>query len=253
MIERWRQELGRPVVVGHRGAMAEAPENTLASFQRAVELGADVVELDVHASADGVPVVIHDDTLERTTDGQGPVARLPLAALRALDAGSWFGPQFAGERVPTLDEALEWSRGRVPLAVEIKGSPCPTPDLVDAVVRALQRHAALERAIVIAFDHPALRLARELEPRLHCGVLYECRPVDAPALAKAAGAEALLPHWSFVTPEDVQAAHEAGLALQPWETSDPVVLERLFAAGVDGVASNRPDVARQVLARWQRG
>jgi glycerophosphoryl diester phosphodiesterase len=105
----------------------------------------------------------------------------------------------------------------------------------------------LDRAALIAFDHPSLAEARRLEPRVTCGVLYACRPLDAPALAHAVGAEALLPEWSFVVAEDVARAHAAGLVVQPWESSDAQVIASLLAAGVDGVASDRPDVARAVL------
>jgi glycerophosphoryl diester phosphodiesterase len=149
--------------------------------------------------------------------------------------------------VPSLDEALEWARPRAPLAVELKGWPTPDPLLVERTVEALRRHDMLGRAIVISFDHPALGRVRALEPELQTGVLYACRPVDAVALARVVGAEALLPHWSYVVAEDVARAHAAGLMVQPWESSDPDVLRACLAAGVDGVASNRPDVARAVV------
>lgn len=249
MITALRKSLNRPVVVGHRGAMSYAPENTIASFQRALELGADVVEFDVHLTADGVPVVIHDTTLNRTTDGQGPVSQMHLAELRALDAGSWFSDDFAGERIPTLDEALAWAHSHLPVAVELKGTPRPVPLLVERVVEALRRHVMLERAIVISFDHPALAQARRFEPSLHSGLLYACRPVDAPALARGVGSEALLPHWSYVVADDVALAHAAGMSVQPWESSSREVISALLAAGVDGVASNRPDVARRIVER----
>ncbi len=250
MLAGLRQARGRPLVVGHRGAMSHAPENTFASFSLALQQGADLVELDVHLTADEVAVVIHDETLERTTDGRGAVSRLTLAELRQLDAGSWFGPAFAGERVPTLDEVLDWAAPRVPLAVELKGVPHPHPRLVEVVVGAIQHHAMLERVALIAFDHPALANARALEPRLQCGVLYACRPADPLALARAVGAEALLPHWSFVVADDVARAQAVGLAFQPWETSDPDVIAALLAAGVDGIASNSPAVARRVAERF---
>ena len=253
MIGDLRRELGRPIVVGHRGAMAYAPENTLASFEEALRRGADVIECDVHLTADGVPVVIHDETLDRTTDGRGPVSGATVAELRALDAGSWFGDAFAGARIPTLDDVLEWAKPRVPVAVELKGIPHPAPGLVERTVDALRRHGMVERAILIAFDHPILARAGVLEPRVARGALYACRPLDAPALARAVGADALLPHWSFVSPHDVAAAHAAGLSLQPWETGDAEIIAALLALGVDGIASNRPDVARAEAERIAAG
>jgi glycerophosphoryl diester phosphodiesterase len=248
LIADLRHQLGRPLVVGHRGAMTYVPENTIASFERGVQLGADVVELDLHLTSDGVPVVIHDDTLDRTTDGHGAVARTSLAEIRALDAGAWFAAEYAGARVPTLDEALEWSRSRqVPLAIELKGFPRPDPLLAERVVEALHRHAATERGVVISFDHPTLTRIRALAPQVRCGALYVGRPADGPALARAAGADMLLPQWRYLMAEDVVAAHAANLTVQPWESSDLQALRSLVAMGVDGVTSNSPDIARQAV------
>ena len=115
-----KERLGRPLIMGHRGAMGHAPENTMASFRKAVELGVEAIELDVHLSSDGKLVVIHDETLDRTTDGQGPVVAKTLTELKALDAGSWYKPEFAGERIPTLEEVLDWARDRVPVVIEVK-------------------------------------------------------------------------------------------------------------------------------------
>src|SRR5919197_5083274 len=239
--------VGRPLVVGHRGAMGYAPENTLASFELAVEQGADVVELDVHLSRDGEVVVMHDERLERTTDGRGLVAEHSLAELRRLDAGAWFEPRFGGQRIPTLDEVLAWARERTPLAIEIKNAPIFYDGIEAKVVELLARHGMRERALVISFDHHALRRVRELDPAVETGVLYACRPVDAPALARAAGARLLEPHWSFLTPQDVDAAHAAGLRVSTWTVSASE-LPRLVAMGVDGIATNEPDVAVRMLS-----
>src|SRR5207247_1736958 len=125
---------GRPLIVGHRGAMGYAPENTFASYERAVALGVDAVECDVHLSADGVPVVIHDHTLDRTTDGRGPVRDHTLEQLKRLDAGAWRGAEFAGQRLPTLDELLGWCASRVPLPIELKNGPLFYEGLTDRIV-----------------------------------------------------------------------------------------------------------------------
>lgn len=232
---------GRARVFGHRGAMGYAPENTMASFRRAVELGVDAIELDVHLTADDRVVVIHDHFLERTTTGSGLVRERTLAEIEALDAGGHFGPEFVGERVPTLDETLAWMRGRCVVDVEIKGGPAPYPGIAERVVDALERHDMLESAIVISFDHPTARRVKALAPGLATGVLYSCRPVDAVALARAAGADALLPHWSYCAAEDVERAHADGLSVHPWATSEPTEIAALLRIGVDSVASNHPD------------
>jgi glycerophosphoryl diester phosphodiesterase len=236
--------------------MGYCPENTMASFARAVELGADWVELDVHLARDGALAVIHDDTLDRTTTGTGFVKDHTLPELKRLDAGSWFAPQYAGERIPSLDEVLAWAREQgVTVDVEIKSAPFRYSGIEEAVVGALERHGMSENAIVISFDHGAVQRVKALDPRVATGVLYAARPVDQVDLARRADADALLPHWAYVTPADVRAAHAAGLAVLPWVSSDPRVLKSLIEACVDGIGTNHPDVLRRIVdeARGQPG
>jgi glycerophosphoryl diester phosphodiesterase len=228
--------------------MGHCPENTMVSFAKAVALGADWVELDVHLTRDGALAVIHDDTLDRTTTGRGFVRDHTLAELKQLDAGSWFAPQYAGERIPALDEVLAWARGHgVMVDVEIKNAPFRYPGIEEAVVGALDRHNMGEHAIVISFDHSTVRRVKALDPRVATGVLYAARPVDPLGLAQRADADALLPHWAYVTPEDVRTAHAAGLAVMPWVSSDPRVLKDLIEAGVDAIGTNHPDVLRRIV------
>lgn len=243
---------GRALIVGHRGASGYAPENTLASFELALDQGAEMVELDVHLSRDGEVVAIHDERLERTTDGRGLVGEHSLAELGRLDAGRWFAPRFAGQRIPSLDEVLAWARERTFLALEIKNVPSFYRGIEAKIVELLARHRMRERALVISFDHVALRRVRELDPALLTGAIYACRPAQAVALAEAAGARVLEPEVSFVTAEDVAAAHEAGLLVSTWTTSEPTVMRRLIRAGVDAIATNHPDLLRGVLAEGGR-
>lgn len=246
----WPQQ-GRPLVIGHRGAMGYAPENTLASFELALEQGADMVELDVHLSRDGQVVVLHDEQLDRTTDGQGLVRDWSVAELRRLDAGAWFDPRFAGQRLPTLQEVLEWAADRAHLAIEIKNGPLYYDGIEAKVVELLGRHGLRQRAIVISFDHLALRRVRALDEGLLTGALYACRPADPVGLATAAGAQLLEPQWSYVTAADVAIAHAAGLLVSTWATSDLDALRGLVAAGVDGIATNHPDRLARLLAAGQ--
>lgn len=247
--QRLQQERGRVWIVGHRGAMGHCPENTLASFERGLALGADWIELDVHLTRDGGLAVIHDERVDRTTNGRGLVNELTLDELRRLDAGAWYAPEFAGQRVPTLDEVLAWARARgAILDIEIKNVPMFYAGIEAAVVEALRRHAMREQAIVISFDHHAVRRVKELDPGIVTGVLYVGRPVDGGvSLGRQAGADALLPQWASVTAADVALAHAAGLVVAPWATSDPPALERLVAAGVDAIGTNHPDVLRRLL------
>jgi glycerophosphoryl diester phosphodiesterase len=241
------RNLRRPVVVGHRGAMGHCPENTMTSFRRAVELGADWIEFDIHLSSDGAAVVIHDETLERTTNGKGAVGRHTLEQLRHLDAGSWFGPEHAGERIPTLPQVLDWAREAGTFVdVELKSGPVVYPGIEQVLVDALREARMTERAIVISFDHHAVQRVKKADATVATGVLYAGRPVDPVALARAASADALLPHWAYVRPDDVVAAHAAGIAVAPWVSSDPHVAKMMFQMGVDGLGTNHPDVVRPI-------
>lgn len=221
--------------------MGHAPENTMASFRKAVEQGVDAIELDVHLTADDAVVVIHDPFLERTTNGRGSVREHTLEDVRALDAGSWFGPEFAGEQVPTLGEVLAWARERCIVDIEIKGGPSPYRGIEARVVELLRRHGMIDRAIVISFDHPTTQRVKWLAPELATGVLYACRPIDPVSLARTAGADAILPHWSHCDAEQVAVARAAGLSVHAWATSDPSQIRELLQIGVDSVCSNHPD------------
>jgi glycerophosphoryl diester phosphodiesterase len=221
--------------------MGHCPENTMASFERALELGADWIELDVHLSRDERLIVIHDETLERTTNGRGLVRDHTLAELRSLDAGD-------GQRIPTLEEVLEWAKRRgTSVDIEIKNAPLYYEGIERRVVAALNESGMADQVIVISFDHPAVQRVKQLAPNIATGVLYSHRPLGGGVqLARDAGADALLPHWAYVRKDDVTLAHAAGLAVAPWATSDPAALRQLIEAGVDAIATNHPDVLAEV-------
>lgn len=248
-------ERGRVWVIGHRGAMGHCPENTFASFERALDLGADWIELDVHRTRDGALAVIHDELVDRTTNGHGLVKDHTLAELMQLDAGAWFAPEFAGQRIPILDEVLVWAREHQTVVdIEIKNAPIYYAGIEEAVVESLDRAGMAEQVIVISFDHRSVQRLKALDGRIVTGVLYAARPVDGGlGLARAAQADAVLPHWAYVRREDVEVAHDAGLAVAPWASSDPAVLGNLIAAGVDAIGTNHPDVLRQVMAGRRTG
>jgi glycerophosphoryl diester phosphodiesterase len=233
--------------IAHRGASALAPENTIAAFERAVELGADVIELDLHMSQDGELVVIHDDTLDRTTDGSGPVHQRSLGELMRLDAGRWFGEGFAGQRIPRLAEVLDRFAGRVPLALEIKAGSTFFPGIEEKVVSALRERAAIDQTAVASFDHYALRRLKEIEPTIRTAALLVGRPVSLSALAGPAKADGLALEASFVTKTEVEACRAAGLHIVVWVVNDPVQMRHFIGLGVDGIITDRPDLLRLAL------
>lgn len=237
-LAQWRQ-LGRSVVVvGHRGAAGLAPENTIPSFELAVSQGVDAVETDVHLSADGVPVCIHDETVDRTTDGKGAVAGFTVAELRQLDARGRFRESYAEARIPTLDEVARWARGRTRLVVELKGTD--NPKLVPRTIDVLRQHDLLAKTLLISFDHLALQQARAAEPSALTGALYVARSANPVGIASSCGADVLCPQWSSATLETVEAAHHAGLAVSVWTANDRVAIETSIANGVDAITTDYP-------------
>jgi len=218
----------------HRGASGYAPENTLAAFRLAEYLGARGIELDVHLSRDGVPVVMHDPTVERTTDGRGRVARLDLEQLRRLDAGRWYAAAFAGEPVPTLAEVFAWAGDRVRLNVEIKHAAA------GEAVLTLWRQYPQVRVLISSFAHDLLDALGRQVPQLPRGYLTTGRGWrQALARAVAGGAESFHPAARHTSAALVAAARQAGLAVYPYTVDDPAEAARLQHWGVAGIFTNR--------------
>lgn len=233
--------------VAHRGASAYAPENTMAAFEKAAELGADAIELDLHLSRDGELVVIHDDTLDRTTDGHGRVHERSLGELKELDAGRWFGKDFAGQRIPTLVEVLDRYAGKVSLALEVKAGSMFFPGIEEKVVAALRRHGVIEQAAVASFDHYALKRLKEIDATLRTAALLVGRPLSISALAAPGKIDAVALESSFVTKTEVDACRAAGLQLVVWVVNEPGQMRHFKGLGVDGIITDRPDFLRMVL------
>ncbi len=239
-------------VIGHRGALALAPENTMAAFTVGERSGVDAIEFDVQRSADGVPVVIHDHTLDRTTNGSGPVSTHTLAEIQALDAGSHFGPSFAGERVPSLDELLTWAAPRaLDLMLELK-QPAPgtglrrDDELPRAAVELVRARGLLSRTIFISFDHPSVAAALATERTAHVGLLTEGPTLVDPLapVRSVPGAQGLHVRWWWVSPELCAAAHEEGMHVHAWgfgRSGTAETVGRLAAYGVDSLSADAPD------------
>lgn len=225
----------------------------MASFAKGLELGADLIELDIHMSRDGHLVVMHDGDVSRTTDGQGHLKDMTLAEIKKLDAGIRFGERFCGERVPALEEVLSWAKGRTPLVIEIKGDPLPAPGIEVKLVELVRAYGMVGDVMAISFHHPVVRRVKELEPAMATGILYSARLADTVGAARAALADSVRPHRSYLTAADIAAAHGAGLAVSAWVVNDIETLEHLMAMGIDSVGSDYPDRLRAYLDRVGRG
>lgn len=238
---------GHTRIIAHRGNAVAAPENTMAAFRSALEAGADGVEFDVQLSRDGVPVVIHDERLDRTTSGHGWVADATAEELGRLDAGSWFDPAWAKEGVPTLEQVLALlAPTRVQLHVELKTSRVPYPGLVPKVIAALDAAGLLAggpgapRAVLSSFRHPTLAESRGLEQRLPCAPLTYAALVEPWAYARQHDFQALHMVAHTIDTELVRRAAAGGLAVRAYTVDDPKEAQRLMALGVDGIITNNP-------------
>lgn len=240
-----------PPVIGHRGAAASAPENTLAGFRRAHALGCDWVEFDARMTGDGAVIVLHDPRLERTTDGSGRAVRLPLAAVRRLDAGSWFAPAFAGELVPTLDEVLlllaELGLGA---NIELKAPRGRARATAVAVAAALDRGAShgLPPILLSSFLPEALAAVRDLAPRYARGLLVRSVPRHWRDIATRLGCAAIHADHQRLHPKIVSTIREAGYPLLAYTVNEPSRARTLFEWGVTSVFSDAPDIILTALA-----
>ena len=231
-----------PLVIAHRGASAERPENTLPAYERAIELGADMIEIDLHRTRDGAIAVLHDAALERI-GGRGEVGDATWEELRSLDAGG-------GARVPSLDEVLDAFGARIPFNLELKcAERGPYPDLERRTLEAVGRRGLLARTLFSCFEDPVLAQLRSLAPEARLALLVSPESRErALARAREIGAEALNPWFGLAERGLVEAAHAAGLAVYPYTVDDPERMRALLALGVDGLFTNRPDRLRRILA-----
>jgi glycerophosphoryl diester phosphodiesterase len=226
------------LVIAHRGASSYAPENTIAAFDLALQMGAHHLELDVHLTCDDYLIVIHDDTVDRTTSGAGPVASQTLAELQGLDAGAWFGEAFVGARIPTLAEVLTRYHGRAHLHIELKGHTAHLPQRTVDLVRA---HGMAQHVTFTSFQHTHLQTMQAYAPALPTGWLVGESSDTVIAQAHALGCAQLCPHASVVTPGLVEHLHAEGFIVRAWGVANDVLMRQVVDAGADGMTVNFPD------------
>ena len=247
MILHWRS----PLIFAHRGASAHAPENTIAAFELAIQKKADVVELDTKLTSDEQVVVIHDQKVDRTTDGSGKVNNLPLAALRELDAGSHFGEDFQNEPIPTLEEALEVCAGKIFINIELTNHMTPFDTLAKKVSQLIA-HFALENHILTSSFHPIpIRTFHQLSPTIPTGFLAKSGPAGFLSRSWLGRAivhyQAIHPEKSDVSPNLVKKAHKYGQRVYPFTVNAPEEMAKLFNMRVDGIITDDPALARQIF------
>jgi glycerophosphoryl diester phosphodiesterase len=245
-------DLPSPIIFAHRGASACAPENTLAAFELAVQQGAPGIELDAKLCADGHVIVIHNQSVDRTTNGSGKVDEMPLAALRELDAGSFFSEKFRGQKIPTLEEVFEAVGKKVLINVELKNLATPFDALVPKVVELVKKHGLGERILFSSFLPPVLAQAARLLPETPRGLL------TAPGRLGWLGCtfgfrnrvyQALHPHRTGVSDEMVKRVQAAGKRVVVWTVNAEAEIRRMVGCGVEGIITDDPALALRLLGR----
>ena len=245
------------VCIAHRGASGKihAPENTLSAFRKAIQMGVDAVECDVHCTKDGHVVIIHDKNLKRTTNVDGIIAEMTLSDVKKADAGSWFAPRFAGETIPTLKELLELTKGRVITVVEIKQE-----NIADKVIKDIENAGSVGEAIIISFHASALKDAQEINPKIPRALLIGGgEPVsELPSIlniihnAAEVGASMLNLSKTIITPKLVKESRLRGIGVWAWTVDDKSEIKKLLEMGVTGITSNYPERVHSAFLTYSR-
>ncbi len=244
-------------VISHRGANQVAPQNTLDAFKRAVQFKADGFETDVHMTSDGVPVLCHNYTVDKTSNGKGEIAKRSLEQLRRLDFGSYFHHSFKGTKMPTLEEFLTLSRKAniKILNIEIKSPRNKDYTIADKVIEAVKSHGLFDNLLISSFDPDLLVYIKDIDENCKTGFLYSPdKPITYKRVlgheidfAKSIGADAIHPHKMYVKKSLVDSAHENGIMVNPWTVNKEKDIKKLVELGVDGVITDVPNVAKKVI------
>jgi len=243
------------LVIAHRGFSGGAPENTVAAFKKAIDLGVDMIEFDVLLSKDGQVVVIHDDTLNRTTNGKGKVADYTLDELRQLDAGSWFGAQFSGERIPTLKEVLELTRGQVFLNIELKKGDMgryTMKDLADHTLQEVERAGMLNQVLFASFVPSAIDRIIEKSPKVPVGLIHSQSWVSPREVTGGRPISVLSCSGKVLTKNNISNAHKQGTKVMVWTLNTEEHMQYFLNMGVDGVITDYPDRLIEIFQKKNR-
>ena len=236
------------MIVGHRGASGYAPENTLPSFEKALACGANMIEFDVHLSKDDHLVVIHDPSVDRTTNGSGLIREMTLKQIKKLDAGSWFSPEFKGVTIPTFEETVNLIKGRAKFQIEIKNSDLyKDKELEEKLVKAVYDSGIREDSIITSFKFSSIKKIKEIDSRIRVALIFDNNPKDPWEDICSIRGEVLNPKWTWITSEKVQKAHDKGILICTWVVNDIDKMRHLLALGVDGITTDFPDKLKSLF------
>lgn len=232
----------------HRGASGYCPENTMAAFEKSWDLGATGIETDVQMTKEGQLVLIHDESLKRTTGHEGQVKDFTYSEISELDAGSWYSDEFVGERIPLLDQLLDWmAPTSMILNIEIKNNLEPYTGIEEKLIDAVRKRNLIDRVIISSFNHYTLNRCKQLEPAIQTGILYMDNLFQPWNYAQSVGASALHAYYGTVTPEKVEEARQAGIIYNPFTINDPTIMRELIQMNVSGIITDFPDILAELL------
>ena len=247
-----------PKVISHRGANKYAPQNTLAAFEKSVQIGVDGFETDVHITKDEQLVICHNYTIDETSDGEGEISQMTLAQLKSYDFGSYFSPKYAGTRLPTVDEFLSFveTTDISVLNIELKSPKENETAIVRETIRLVKEHGLFDRLIISSFDPKLLVEAKTIDEKCQTGFLYCPTRMNMwrdrllknyVPYARSIGVDALHPHYAFVDEKYVESAHEAGIKVNAWTVDSVKAIENMINCKVDGIITNFPDVTNGLI------
>lgn len=237
----------KPLIIAHRGAKGEAPENTIAAFELALQQGCDAFELDIHLSKDGEIMVIHDDTVHRTTNGNGVVKEMTRAELQQLDAGSWFDSAYEGESIPTLREVFELAPRHLMMNIEIKGGI--SEGVEEKLAALLEEYDLYDHVVVSSFHFDSLRTLEKLNSKVKTGLLYAQNFAHPELLPTTTGVNAfsLHPYYLHLEETDFRSVQKEGLQMYAWTVNEENVMIKLIEKGIDGIITDYPGRLKKVM------
>ncbi len=242
-------ELFDYLVVAHRGASGTAPENTLASFQKAIEDGAHLIEMDVQATADGIPIVFHDKGISRTTNGRGLASRLKYDDLRQFDSGFWFGNEFKGEHIPTLEEVLSFLSGKILLNIELKNLGTQSQFILEEIFHLLEKYDFSDKVVISSFYYNELELAKKINPRIPIAPIRLPKDTTLPSkLKERLDCEGFVCSIEEISKEIIDDAQRCNLFVGVYSVDFENQLDYVISHGVKAIVTNYPKEIRQLLA-----
>lgn len=248
-----------PIVVAHRGASGYAPENTMAAIKKAITMGVDMIEIDVQLSKDNEVVLMHDLTVDRTTNGKGKVRDLYLEEIKKLDAGKWFSSEFSGEKVPTLEEVIQAINGQCKLLIEVKRVKSKKLEIENKIVQLINKYNAYNWCIVQSFETQVIKNIQALDKSIECHKLVTMNISVLPlhidsriktgTIYKYKTVQSINPYFKMLNKRKVNKIHSRGQKIITWTVNEPEDMKRMIEMGVDGIITNYPDRLIQLLKK----